>query len=113
MTERTYGRLARQRVRFFVTEMFRGVQGGRQASRDRFDVTFDSGNLAREKDVGIHPELQSVRQQRGSIDIGVAVDLAVPEEFGVLKAGDQTHDSLLLAESQMILEAYEVVAIGS
>ena len=41
------------------------------------------------------------------------MDLAVAEELGVLEAGNQAHDALLFAESQVILKAHQVVAVGA
>ena len=58
-------------------------------------------------------ELQGRREQRGSVDVGIAVDLAVAEEVGVLEAGDQAEDAGLLAELHVVLEADEVEALGA
>ena len=58
-------------------------------------------------------ELEGLGEQRGGVDVGVAVDLAVAQEGGVLQAGDQAQDAGLLAELQVVLEADEVVAVGA
>ncbi len=47
------------------------------------------------------------------MDVGVAVDLAVAEERCVFEAGDEAEDAGLLAELEVVLEAYEVVAVGA
>ena len=46
------------------------------------------------------------------MDVGVAVDLAVAEEGGVLEAGDEAKDSLLFGILQVVLEAYEIIGVG-
>ena len=57
--------------------------------------------------------LQSCCEQRGRVDVSVAVDLAVAQEAGVLEAGDQAEHARLLADLEMILEADEIVGVGS
>jgi hypothetical protein len=69
--------------------------------------------LARDEDAGVGAELQGFGEQRGGVDVGVAVDLAVAEEGGVLEAGDEAEDAGLLAELEVILKADEVVAVGA
>ena len=58
-------------------------------------------------------ELQRLGEQRGRVDVGVAVDLAVAQEGGVLEAGDEAQDAGLFAELEVVLEADEVVAVGA
>ena len=58
-------------------------------------------------------ELEGFGEQRGRVDVGVAVDLAVAQEGGVLEAGDEAQDARLLAEFQVVLEADQVVAVGA
>ena len=50
-------------------------------------------------------ELQGFGEQRGCVNVGVAVDLAVAEEGGVLEAGDQAENASLLAKLEVILKA--------
>lgn len=47
------------------------------------------------------------------MEVGVAVDLAVAEEGGALQAGDHAEDAGLLAELEVVLEADEVVGVGT
>ena len=58
-------------------------------------------------------ELQRFGEERGGVDVGVAMDLAEAEEGGVLKAGDEAEDAGLLGELEVILEADEVVGVGA
>ncbi len=58
-------------------------------------------------------ELQGFGEERWSVDVGVAVNLAVAEERGVFKAGDELEDAVLFAELQVILEAYQVVTVSA
>src|SRR5579862_9275091 len=55
----------------------RGMAGsdaaGDQPGGDRFDVAFDAGNLAGEKNIRRVAELKSGREQRGAVDISVAM----------------------------------------
>ena len=41
------------------------------------------------------------------------MDLAVAEKLGILESGDHAQDALLLAELQMILEAYQVITVST
>ena len=52
-------------------------------------------------------------EEGGGVDVGVAVNLAVAEEGGVLKAGDEAEDAGLLGEPEVVLEADEVVGVGA
>ena len=58
-------------------------------------------------------ELEGFGEEAGGVDVGVAVDLAVAEEFGVFEARDEAEDAGLFAEFHVVLEAYEVVAVGA
>ena len=58
-------------------------------------------------------ELERLGEQRGGVDVGVAVDLAVAQEGRVLEAGDEAQDAGLFAELEVVLEADEVVAVGA
>ena len=58
-------------------------------------------------------ELQGFGEQRGCVDVGVAVDLAVAQEGRVLEAGDEAEDAVLFAELEVVLEADEVVGVGA
>src|SRR5437879_11070385 len=50
--------------------------------------------------IWIQPQLQSRGEQRGRIDVGVAVNLAEAHELGAFQAGDKAHDPGLLAEDR-------------
>ena len=58
-------------------------------------------------------ELEGFGEQRGGVDVGVAVDLTVAEEGGVFEAGDEAEDAGLLTELEVVLEADEIVAVGA
>ncbi len=90
-----------------------GVAAGEHAGGDGLGVALDAGKLAGDEDVGVGFELQGFGEQRGRVDVGVAVDLAVAEEVRVLEAGDQAQDACLLAELEVVLEADEVVGVGA
>ncbi len=63
--------------------------------------------------VGCCFELQGLGEQCGSVDVGVAMDLAVAQEGRVFEAGDEAEDAGLLAELEVVLEADEVVGVGA
>ena len=63
--------------------------------------------------LGVGFELEGFGEQRGRVDVGVAVDLAVAEERRVFEAGDEAEDAGLFAELEVVLEADEVVAVGA
>ena len=89
------------------------MHAGHQSGGDGFDVAFDARDLAGEEDLGTRAQLQRGGQQRRSVDIGVAVDLAEAEELGLLEAGDQAQHARLLAELHMVLESHQVEALGA
>ena len=91
----------------------RGVAAGKESGGDGFGVAFDSGELAGDEDVWVLLQLQGFGKERGGVDVGVAVDLAVTDEFGVLEAGDEAEDSGLLGVLEVVLKAYEVVGVGA
>ncbi len=90
-----------------------GVAAGEEAAGDGLGVAFDAGELAGDEDAGVGAELERFGEQRGGVDVGVAVDLAVAQEGRVLEAGDEAEDAGLLAELEVVLEADEVVAVGA
>ncbi len=90
-----------------------GVAAGEEAGGDGLGVAFDAGELAGDEDGGVGAELEGFGEERGGVDVGVAVDLAVAEEGGVLEAGDEAEDAGLLAELEVVLEADEVVGVGA
>ena len=90
-----------------------GVAAGEHAGGDGFGVAFDAGELAGDQDGGVGAELEGFGEERGGVDVGVAVDLAVAEERCVFEAGDEAEDAGLLAELEVVLEADEVVAVGA
>ena len=113
MAERAEGGGARQGARGFAEGERGGVQAGHESGGDGFDVAFDAGDLAGEEDFGARAQLQRGGEQRGGVDVGVAVDLSEAEELGVLEAGDEAQDARLFAELHVVLEADEVVAVGA
>ncbi len=90
-----------------------GVAAGEHAAGDGFGVAFDAGELAGDEDRWVGAELEGLGEQRGGVDVGVAVDLAVAEELRFFQAGDEAEDAGLLAELEVVLEAYEVVGVGA
>src|ERR1700716_3924913 len=113
MAKRTDRRLSRQRARRAAQGDVGGKASGDKARRDGFDVTFDTGDLPGEQGIRMTPQLQSRREQRRRVDVCVAVDLAKAHKLGVLEAWNQPQNPRLLGESQVVLEADQVVAIGS
>src|SRR5205085_3065517 len=47
------------------------------------------------------------------VDVSVAMDLAIAQEAGIFQPGDETQYACLLAKTQMVLEADQVVAGGA
>ena len=84
-----------------------------KAGRDRLHISLDAGNLSGKKTFGMRTQLQRGIEKRRGIDVRVAVDLPVAKELRVLQPGNQTQDSFLLRESQMVLEPHQVVAVGA
>ena len=89
------------------------VASGEEAGGYRFGIAFDAGELAGDEDGGVSFELEGFGEERGGVDVGVAVDLAVAEESGVFEAGDEAEDAGLFAEFEVVLEANEVVGVGA
>src|ERR1700722_6571030 len=91
----------------------KGEPPGEKACGDGLDVALDTGDLPREEDAWIGTKLQGGIEQRGRVDIGVAMDLAVAQELRVLKTRNHAEDALLFAELEVVLEADEVVAVSA
>src|SRR5262252_7289333 len=84
-----------------------------QAGGDRFHVAFDAADLSGEENAGMVLHLQSFAQERWSVDVCVAVNLAVSQETRVFEARDQAKDAGLLAKLEVILKSDEVVGVGA
>src|SRR5262249_54482959 len=67
-------------------------------------------DLPGEQQVRMGPKLQRWREQRGSVDIGVAMDLSEAQELRILQSRDHPQNACLFAELQMILESDQVEA---
>ena len=91
----------------------RGVDAGEQAGGDGLGVALDAGELAGDEEIGAGAKLEGFGEERRCVDIGIAMDLAVAEEGGVLEAGDHAQNAGLLAEFEVVLEADEVVGVGT
>ncbi len=107
------GRFPREGPGPLATGHGRGVPAGGQAGGDGFHVALHAGNLAREEDARLLPQLQRGGEQRRRVDICVAVDLPEAQELRPLQAGDQPKDASLLGILQRVLEAHQVVAGGA
>ena len=89
-----------------------GIQTGYQTRGRVTHVTFCANNLPGKKQLRPSPKLHSWLKQFGCIDVRVAVNLPVTEEFGALQPGDHTQDSLLLAILEVILKSDDVIRAG-
>src|SRR5437667_11086633 len=56
-----------------------GVQAGDQSGCNGFDVAFDAADLSGEENLRVILHLQSWSEQRRSIDVSIAVNLAVTQ----------------------------------
>src|SRR5205814_530397 len=57
--------------------------------------------------------LQRLSQECRSVEISVAMNLAVAKKLRVLKSGNQAEYTSLLAKLQVILKSHKVVGIGA
>src|SRR5436305_8640928 len=89
------------------------VNSRQQPCRDRLCISLHSANLSGEEDIRVPLHLQSLFEQRWSIEIGVAMDLSIAQKSCVLKSRNETQHARLLPEFQVILETDEVVGIGT
>src|SRR5438874_856577 len=71
-----------------------GIDACKQARSCGIDITFDAGELPSEKEVRIHAALVCFGEHCGSVEVGVAVDPAVADEFGILQSGDHPEYAL-------------------
>src|SRR5579872_5552415 len=81
-----------------------------QAGGDRFDVTFNARNLAREEYLRSCAHLECRREQRGAIDVSVAMHLAEAQKFCALQPWNQAQHPLLIAETHVVLKPHQVIA---
>ena len=110
MAQRTQGGLARQRPRRAAGRQRGGVKPRHQPRGNGFHVSFHARDLPGEQHLGARAQLQRGRQQRGRVDVGVAMDLAEAQELGVLKPRNHAENARLLGELQVVLEAHQVEA---
>ena len=90
-----------------------GVEAGEQARGDGFGIALDPRDLPGKEDPGMVAQRERLGKHPGRVDVGVAVNLAVAKEFGLLQPGNQAQNPCLLAEFQVVLEADQVVGVGA
>src|SRR5215470_8807295 len=113
MHKRSKSRGPRSRTHFKTRNKCPAVHPRNQASSNGFDIPFHSANLSRKEYPRMLLHLQRLAKQGGCIDVGIPVNLPVPEKASMLEPRNQPQHARLLAEVQMILESDEVVRIRS
>src|SRR5580658_8316523 len=58
-------------------------------------------------------KLQRWSEQRGRVDISIAVDLPVAQKFGAFEARDHAKHAGLFGEAHVVLKAHQVVTLGT
>jgi len=101
-----------QNHRLFIVHQMRHVDAGQHAAGGAFDIAFDAGQLAGEKQILAQPGLIGFLQAVRRIDVGVAVHDPVAHDLAVLQSRNHLQDALLLRPGQMGLEADDVVEAG-
>src|SRR3954447_11283671 len=82
---------------------------GQQSYCGALDITLDPGDLPGEAQPRHRSEAQRAVEQVRAVEEGVAVQPAEPGELGALQPRDHAEDMLLLAVTQLRLEADHVV----
>ena len=82
----------------FAAHLRRRHHARRQAGGDRFHISLHARNLAGEEHIRMIAQLQRVVQQRRRIDVSVAMNLPVAQEFRILEPRNQPQDALLLGK---------------
>src|SRR5438270_4947375 len=82
-----------------------------ESGSDRFGVSLDAANLPGKQHARMRLHLQRLSQECGSVEIGVAMNLAVAKKLRVLESGNQAEYTSLLAKLQVILKSHKVVGI--
>src|SRR4030095_1453925 len=111
MAERAECGRARQGSRVLAGSQRGCVYAGHESGGNGFDVAFDAGDLAGEENIGTRAQLQGGGQERGSVDIRIAMNLTEPQELGLLEARDEAEHASLLAEFHMVLKSDQVEAL--
>ena len=84
----------------------------RQHARgDGFRIPFHAGELSRNQNARSRLQLQRLRQQRGRVDIRIAMNLAIPQKLCVFESRNHPQNPRLLAKLQMILKSNQIVTI--
>src|SRR5581483_3399643 len=109
--ERTEGGCSRRRYRHFATCERSYVDAGHETRRNRLCVPLHSTDLSGEQHARMRFHLQSLGEQRGRVDVRIAMDLAVAQKTRILQPWYQPQDALLVGILEVILEADKVVRI--
>jgi len=86
-----------------------GVQASQHPCCNGFRVALDARYLSSKENLRETAQLQCGCEQRRSIDVGVAMDLAIAQKLRILESRDQPQHPCLIAVFQVILEADQVV----
>src|SRR6185437_1932828 len=88
-----------------------GESACEHARGNRLRIALDARELSCNQDRRMRAQLKRLREQRGCVDVCVAVDLSIPQEACVFESRNEAQNARLLAELQMVLEADKVVAV--
>ena len=110
MNQRSQRRRARRRKKILTRHSRSECASSDQPARDALDVTLDAAKLSRDEDLGRFAKAEIGRQERGRVDVRIAVNLAEAQEFSVLQAGDQAKDFPLFGKFEVVLKTHQVEA---
>src|SRR5438270_10859597 len=82
-----------------------------QSCRDSLDRDLFSAYLSCKQHASVFLHLERLAQKRGSVDVGVAMNLTVTDESGIFQPGNQPQNTRLLAELQVILKSDQIVRV--
>ncbi len=89
----------------------RGKQRCHVPGRDTLSIALVSAYLPGQKYMGILPERQIRVQKLGRVQVGVAVNAAEAQEFGIGQTGDHPEHPLLFGNGKTGLESHHIVAL--
>jgi len=91
----------------------RSMHSGKKPGSNGLDITLDAANLSGKENLGVRFHLQVFAQQARPVDIGIPMNLPVTQELRILETGDQSQNSSLFPELEMVLKSDEVILIGA
>ena len=89
------------------------VKAGKHTGGDGFGIALYSRQLPGDEYPGMVAERKRLGQHPGSIDVGIAMNLAEAQKFGILQTWNEAQNPCLLAKFEVVLQADQIIGVGA